>query len=263
MADGGASVPMGRRPAQTQTGSDAGASGADLAQVRARQQELRPKYVFPLIRHLSWRVSAWLSRTPVTPNQITLIGAIVGIAGIILFLQGGLAGRLLGLAAFVFNYLCDHCDGEVARLTGRTSRFGDVLSEVCGALFHGSLFFGLGWKMSVVTGDPLWFWCGVSTAVAALLNLAMALLLKEQSSDQDEADCDLSQPVRPTQLGHGIGLWDRLVYVFRELLRADLWILFVVLGVFDLLWLLIVPAAIGSHLYWMAGLTRSARKFHV
>ena len=256
-------MPSDRVLADTASGPDSSVQPTDPALEQVREQELRPKYVFPLIRHLSWRVSARLSRTAITPNQITLLGAVVGVAGIFLFLQGGLAGRAAGLAAFVFNSLCDHCDGEVARLTGRTSRFGDLLSEVCGALFHGGLFFGLAWNMFVETGDQLWLWCGVSTAVAALLNMVIALLLKEQSSDQEVADSDLSQSVRPSHLGQGIGLWDRLVYAFRELLRADLWIFFVVLGIFDLLWLLVIPAAIGSHLYWMAGLTRSARKYHV
>ncbi len=256
-------TPLDRDFAETASGSDDSAPGMNQARGRVRQRELRPQYVLPLIRHLSWRVSAWLSRTPVTPNQITLIGAVVGITGIFLYLQDGLAGRLVGLAAFVFMYLCDHCDGEVARLRGATSRFGDLLSEVCGALFHGGLFFGLGWKMSAETGNRIWLWCGVATAAAALINMVMALLIKQQSSDQDVADTDLSQSVRPSHLGNGIGWWDRLVYVFRELLRADLWIFLVVLGVFNLLWLLIIPAAVGSHLYWMAGLTRSARKFHV
>lgn len=256
-------MPLDRHLADAASAPDSSAPSMTMAAGRVWQQELRPKYVFPLIRHLSWRVSVWLSRTPITPNQITLIGAVVGIAGIFLFLQDGLAGRLAGLAAFIFNYLCDHCDGEVARLKGATSRFGDLLSEICGALFHGGLFFGLGWKMSVVTGDQIWLWCGVSTVVAALLNMVMALLLKEQSSEQDVADTDLSQSVRPTHLGTEVSVWDRLVYLFRELLRADLWIFFVVLGVFDLLWLLVIPAAIGSHLYWMAGLTKSARKYHV
>lgn len=228
-----------------------------------RVDALRPKYVFPLIRHLSWRVSARLQHTLITPNQITLLGAAVGIAGIFIYLSDGLAGRLIGLGCFVFNYLCDHCDGEVARLKGTTSKLGDLLSEVCGALFHGGLFFGLGWKMAADTGNQIWLWCGVATAAAAFINMVVALAIKEQSSEQEAADTDLSQSVRPSQLGDGIGRWDRAVYVFRELLRADLWIFFVLLGVFDLLWLLVVPAAVGGHLYWMAGLTKSARKYHV
>ncbi len=225
--------------------------------------ELRPRHLLPLIRHVSCRVSPWLARTPITANQITVMGTIVGLLGVWCFLQDGLAARLAGAAAIAFTYLCDHCDGEVARLKRIESNLGDLLSEVGGALVHGGLFLGLGWKASVDLGDPIWLWFGVATAVGAFMNLVVALFVKEQPSAQALAASDLSQSVRPTHFDGGIGWRDKAIYAFRELLRADLWIVLVVLGALDLLWILLPAAAIGSHVFWIAGLTRNARKFHV
>ncbi len=238
---------------------------ADSAEARHETSapDVRPRHLLPLIRHVSCRVSPWLARTPITANQITVLGTIVGLLGVWCFLQDGVAMRLAGAAAIAFTYLCDHCDGEVARLKRIESNLGDLLSEVGGALVHGGLFLGLGWKASVVLGDTIWFWFGVATALGAFMNLVVALLVKEQPAEQELAASDLSQSVRPTHFENSLGWRDKAIYVFRELLRADLWIVLVVLGVLDLLWILLPAAAVGSHVFWIAGLTRNARKYHV
>ena len=86
-----------------------------------------PKQVFPLVRHLSWRVTGVLARTPVTANQVTLAAIAAGLLGVWFFTQPGLAPPFLGAGCFAVFYLFDHCDGEVARLKGIESRFGDKL----------------------------------------------------------------------------------------------------------------------------------------
>ena len=124
----------------------------------ASRRDLRPRHTFPLVRHISWRVTLLLCRTPITPNQISVIGPIVGLIGVSLYIQDGLINRLLGVAGFFFLYLCDHCDGELARLTRRESKLGDRLSEIGGASFHAGLFLGIGWKASVDFGNRLSDW---------------------------------------------------------------------------------------------------------
>ncbi len=241
---------------------DSGATTA-LDRQEPRQspsRDLRPRHRFPLIRHISWRVTLWLARTPITPNQISVIGPIIGLVGVLLYAQGDLVSRLLGVAGFFVLYLGDHCDGELARLTHRESRLGDKLSEIGGASFHVGLFLALGWKASEDFGNPIWLWLGIATAAAGLINLVLALSLKEQALEESIDNPDLSLSVRPDDLESEPRWWDKAVYAIRGLLSADLWIVFVVLGVFDLLWILLPPAAIAGQVYWIAGLTQSARK---
>ena len=143
---------------ETSSAQGAGESPAGTATRDRTPVDLRPRHLFPLIRHVSCRISPWLARTPVTANQVTLAGTLLGLLGVGLLVQDSLALRLAGAAAIAGNYLCDHCDGEVARLKRIESRLGDLLSEVGGALVHGGLFLAVGWKAASTSGDAIWLW---------------------------------------------------------------------------------------------------------
>src|SRR5262245_6456808 len=69
---------------------------------------------------------AGLARTGVTPTTITLFGLGLNIAsGVIVGLGRPRTGGFVLLAASI----CDALDGQVARRTGRTSRFGAFLDS--------------------------------------------------------------------------------------------------------------------------------------
>jgi CDP-L-myo-inositol myo-inositolphosphotransferase len=75
-------------------------------------------------RFISRWMSRYLARTPLTPNMLTVLSLLICLAGALLFSLGDylwtlVAGVLTQLAAIV-----DGCDGEIARLKYKTSRFG-------------------------------------------------------------------------------------------------------------------------------------------
>ncbi|MEC8164609.1 MAG: hypothetical protein VX079_08605, partial [Pseudomonadota bacterium] len=54
-----------------------------------------------------------------------------------------------------------------------------------------------------------------------------------------------------------------LVFIFRELFRADFCFLLLLLAIFDVIWLILPAAAIGSQVYWMIAFYKESRNFHV
>jgi archaetidylinositol phosphate synthase len=64
-----------------------------------------------------------LAGTRVTPNQVTTVSLILGLAGALLLALGGGAMHA-GALLFMLSFWLDHADGELARITGRTSSFG-------------------------------------------------------------------------------------------------------------------------------------------
>ncbi|HSB55292.1 MAG TPA: CDP-alcohol phosphatidyltransferase family protein, partial [Gemmatimonadales bacterium] len=77
-------------------------------------EELVDEY---LHRPIARRIVDLLVHTPITPNQITLVAALVGvIAGVLMALSVGRPDRLLlsGLLLFAAVVL-DCCDGQLAR----------------------------------------------------------------------------------------------------------------------------------------------------
>lgn len=81
--------------------------------------------------------------TGLTPNHVTTVFLIVGLAGCWFFARGGNAVHL-GAALFVLSTFIDHMDGELARMTNQSSRFGAVYDQVAGGIVHVLLFCAIG-----------------------------------------------------------------------------------------------------------------------
>jgi len=80
----------------------------------------------------------------VTPNHLTTVRLLIGIAAACAFTQGtyawsNLAAFLLALSNFV-----DHTDGELARISGKTSRIGHLYDLASDAGVTILLFIGIG-----------------------------------------------------------------------------------------------------------------------
>ncbi len=107
----------------------------------------------PLSRVLSRR----LARTPVTPNQMTLISAMVGLAAAPFFLSAAPLWQTVGALLFLAHSILDGCDGELARLRFQESRWGGILDFWGDNVVHAAIFgcMALGWSRAVGADWPL------------------------------------------------------------------------------------------------------------
>ena len=94
------------------------------------------------------RVARWMIRplvhTWVTPNQLTTVRLLVGIASMWAFSRGGYAMGCIGGLLFALSNFLDHADGELARLSGKTSRLGHLYDLGSDALIHVLIFGAIG-----------------------------------------------------------------------------------------------------------------------
>ena len=72
-----------------------------------------------------------VATTATTPTQITTLGLVIGCVAASLYAWGGAAAHV-GAACFVLAFWLDHADGELARMTARTSTFGHYYDVVAG-----------------------------------------------------------------------------------------------------------------------------------
>ena len=84
-----------------------------------------------------------LAETRITPNQVTTGSLIVGLVGAILFARGS-GSMHAGAALFMLSFWLDHADGELARITGRTSSFGHYYDLAAGGAVLIATFIGIG-----------------------------------------------------------------------------------------------------------------------
>jgi len=119
-----------------------------------------PERTFPLVRHLSYRLTPALVRLPVTANQITAASLVAGLGCAWCYMQGGRVWALGGSALFILCYVLDNCDGEIARLKGLQSDFGMRLDSFADWLVHTAFFIALGIGIGKESGEDLWLWLG-------------------------------------------------------------------------------------------------------
>ena len=77
----------------------------------------------------------------ISPMGLTIIGALIGIAGGAL-----LYNETLGLVAFallILHGIVDSADGQLARLTGRTSELGHILDGLSGYVTHVAIYLAI------------------------------------------------------------------------------------------------------------------------
>ncbi|MCO6011402.1 CDP-alcohol phosphatidyltransferase family protein [Actinoallomurus purpureus] len=95
----------------------------------------------PALSRVITPVGRALARTGLTPNAITLIGTFGVVGGALGFYpQGQFFWGTVVITVFVFF---DMFDGAVARVTGRTSRFGAFLDSNMDRISDAAIFSGL------------------------------------------------------------------------------------------------------------------------
>jgi len=80
----------------------------------------------------------------VTPNQLTTLRLATGIAAAAAFAHGDDAWRWSGAGLFLLSMVLDRADGELARMSGKTSARGHTYDLVSDAISNALAFLGLG-----------------------------------------------------------------------------------------------------------------------
>ena len=82
---------------------------------------------------LALRLVTPLKGGPITPNHLTTLRLAVGLAAAAAFMRAGYAWSNLGAVLLMLSNFLDHADGELARLSGKSSRFGHYYDLACDA----------------------------------------------------------------------------------------------------------------------------------
>lgn len=84
----------------------------------------------------------------ITPNHLTTLRLLIGLAGVACLMQGGYAWTNYGALLIVISNFVDHTDGELARISGKSSKIGHFYDLASDALITVLLFVGMGAAIS-------------------------------------------------------------------------------------------------------------------
>jgi CDP-L-myo-inositol myo-inositolphosphotransferase len=123
-----------------------------------------------LNRPISRRLTRYLVRTPLAPNQISLLSWGLCVSAAALFILGGYWFLALGGLIAQIASIVDGCDGEVARLKRLQSDFGAWLDAVLDRYADGFLLFGLLWHGYAAGGDPVILFVGFAAITGSFMS---------------------------------------------------------------------------------------------
>ena len=162
--------------------------------------------------------------TPVTPNHLTAVRLVTGVAACVAFSIGTREWDIWGGCLWLFSAFLDRADGELARVSGKTSAIGHKFDLFCDVTVT-SLFFlgaGIGLRGETLFGLELgqWpIWLGVAGTAGVFVAEVFAELI-------DSAQADTGERAYP-------GIWgfdfDDILYLFAPVVWLD-WHLYFVHG---------------------------------
>jgi phosphatidylglycerophosphate synthase len=119
-------------------------------------------------RPISLAISRLLAPTRITPNQMTLISVAIGLVGAPFFLSAQADWQTLGALLFLAHSILDGCDGELARLKFKESRWGGILDFWGDNVVHSAIFacMAIGWSGAI--GQPWPLLLGASAVMGTL-----------------------------------------------------------------------------------------------
>jgi len=123
-----------------------------------------------LNRPISLRITKLLLKTGITPNQISVLSTVIGLVGASFFFSGEYFFLILGGMLIHIHSIVDGCDGEVARLKLRQTKYGGWLDAVLDRYVDAAIIFGLAYGYLSVTGDMTIWIIGFSALIGTFLN---------------------------------------------------------------------------------------------
>lgn len=181
-----------------------------------------------LNRPLGRPLSKLLVRTPISPNQVSIVSILIGVASAWFFARGNF---IAGALAFQLCAVIDCVDGDLARALFKQSRLGKWLDLGGDQVVHFSVFAGIGVGVARLDPSVPALALGASAALGVLLCFAWIIRALRQPAAQRSP------------------LLNRLLDATANRDFSILLLALAILGRMDLfLWM----AGIGIHVFWIA-----------
>jgi phosphatidylglycerophosphate synthase len=120
-------------------------------------------------------LSGILVRTPVTPNQVSVVATLMGLGSAALFALGQYPAAVWGAILLQLSAVVDCVDGDLARVMFKESAMGKWLDLVGDQVVHIGLFLGIGLGLWRAGTDAPVLWLSASAAVGVVISFLVVL----------------------------------------------------------------------------------------
>ncbi len=195
-------------------------------------------------RHISLNVSRLLLDTGVTPNMMTVLSTMLGLAGASLFLSPARSAAVVGALLVWLHSVLDGCDGELARVRFQESDFGSDLDFWGDNLVHLTLFACLGIGFHLAGTGPYALALAAVADAGVLASSYFAWKHRRSRRAAGRSTAGVTEEVA------GKGLDSKLSRLENALAQRDFIYLLVFLAFIDRVYEFLWAAAVGGLLYF-------------
>lgn len=114
-------------------------------------------------------------RTPITPNQLTVVSMLIGVMGGVCYGLGYPAAVTAGALLYGLSIVIDCSDGQLARLKKNGTRLGRILDGLIDYVVSLAVYIGIGVGLAPESGDHRFWWLLI--LAAGLSNLFHSAVL--------------------------------------------------------------------------------------
>ncbi len=174
-----------------------------------------------LNRPISTRITRFLVKTKITPNQISFFSFLLCSISSVLFLKGGHATLLSGAVLAQIASIIDGCDGEIARLKYQSTAFGGWYDAVLDRYADAFLLFGLTCHIYFLNDNFLYIIVGFFALIGTFIN----------SYTADKYDTLMKKKLGPKRVYFRIGRDVRILIIFLGALINQIFLILLIIGV--------------------------------
>jgi phosphatidylglycerophosphate synthase len=148
------------------SGTETAAAGASGVGATYKARDVEETLDVWFYRPLGYLLARAAHRAGLTPNAVTLLGMVLGIAGGHLLLYPGHLAAVSAIVLLIVSETFDSADGQLARLSGRYSSVGRILDGLASNLVFASIYLHLALRLA-----PEW---GAAPMAAVVIVSAMS-----------------------------------------------------------------------------------------
>lgn len=197
-------------------------------------------------RFASRQLTRMFLKTPLTPNQVTGLSFILGLASACWFYQGNYIAGIVGALALQLSAWVDCVDGEIARLKFMESPLGAQLDIIGDNLVHFAVFFSIGMGAYVATGKA-WFILFGALAVVGSMG-AFFLIFQDITKSKQRAGHS------PLKDNHDSSMAEKIA-------NRDFTYFLLFMAAIDQMGLFIIITAVGSNAFFLFLLIARRKSF--
>ncbi len=182
-----------------------------------------------IIRKISGFITGFLIRTPITPNQVTIISLILGIISGVFFSLGEYTYTITAGLLYFLSTVFDQCDGEVARLKQMETEFGRKLDIIVDAIANAAIVAGITFALYQTNGSGFIIIIGI----LAMTGISISIILATYFSHKNKKDTGTKE-------------------MLDKLNNKDFFYIIMLLSIVfnQMIWFLLIMA-VGTNIYWI------------